>query len=388
MANVCLSLPFIFFTNFTEFSKMTSVEDSSQIHPVNSKKFKVSDVETCISDVSAPVASASSLTDEENPKSRANRAAESNHDVIINTPFTEQELSTIKQELEKQTETVMTSYWVEKLEKESTRHWNTFYKRNTLNFFKNRYYIHREIPELEIVMEKYAKDLQHANETNQPAPKPIVLTEVGCGVGNAIVPLMEDFPLLNFQACDCAKSAVTLMATQPSFDASRCISDVCDIAKQPLPFAHGASDFATLIFVLSALSPETMPFCMREVRRCLNSDGILFIRDYALYDMTMLRFKKGSKVRERFYMRGDGTRTYFFDKEEMSKLLSQSGFIVNDEDVVYIRKTVENRKTKLEMKRTWIQVKCRVDPNWVDPGEVESVKDTTNVSSVINESST
>lgn len=307
-----------------------------------------------------------------NPKSRENRAAESNHDVIIDNPFTRDELVSIQRDLEKQTNTVMTSYWVDKLERESTRHWNTFYKRNTTNFFKNRYYIHREIPELEKTMEKYDADLKVSQDGSCLPPTPIVLTEVGCGVGNAIVPLMEDFPNLTFQACDCASSAVSLMATQPSYDASRCVSDVCDIAKQPLPFPRGSSDFATLIFVLSALSPQTMPFCMREVRRVLKPNGILFIRDYALYDMTMLRFKKGSKVRERLYMRGDGTRTYFFDKEEMCALLRQTGFIVGDEDVVYIRKTVENRKTKLEMKRTWIQVKCRADPDWVDPGEEEN----------------
>lgn len=37
-------------------------------------------------------------------------------------------------------------------------------------------------------------------------------------------------------------------------------------------------------------------------------------RDYGLHDHAMLRFKAGSKLGENFYVRQDGTRSYFFSK--------------------------------------------------------------------------
>ena len=42
--------------------------------------------------------------------------------------------------------------------------------------------------------------------------------------------------------------------------------------------------------------------------------GVLLFRDYGLYDHAMLRFGRGHKIADNFYMRQDGTRAYYFSE--------------------------------------------------------------------------
>lgn len=80
------------------------------------------------------------------------------------------------------------------LEKNAKKHWDLFYKRNEVRFFKDRHWTTREFEELLGL---------GSVETPQS------LLEVGCGVGNLIYPLLEDN--INFQkifACDLSPRAI------------------------------------------------------------------------------------------------------------------------------------------------------------------------------------
>ena len=49
------------------------------------------------------------------------------------------------------------------------------------------------------------------------------------------------------------------------------------------------------------------------IEKILDPDhGMLIFRDYGLYDYSMIRYSNGHKLSENFYVRQDGTRTYYF----------------------------------------------------------------------------
>ena len=81
------------------------------------------------------------------------------------------------------------------------------------------------------------------------------------------------------------------------------------------------------------------------------------IRDYGRHDEAQLRFKKGSKLGDNFYVRQDGTCSYFFSEAEIQALASSSGLIV--EECFMIKRQYANRKEQAARRRAWIHAKLR-----------------------------
>jgi len=237
-----------------------------------------------------------------------------------------------------------TEFWYNKYEKDAKRNWDIFYKHNTTNFFKNRYYIDAEFTELKN-LETLFKDT------------PKVYCELGCGVGNTIFPLSQKYSNLLVYGFDFSPKAIELLKKNPEYDPKRMIVEVCDLVKDPIPMNFEAPDFCSLIFVMSAISPENHQSVIKKIYEFLKPGSVLFFRDYAKFDLAQMKLakQKCAKLKDNFYVKSDGTRVYYFQKEELRKLFVDEGFkeIYNENHY----RLVENKKDEIKMHRVWIQAK-------------------------------
>ncbi|KZV36515.1 hypothetical protein F511_15686 [Dorcoceras hygrometricum] len=187
-------------------------------------------------------------------------------------------------------------------------------------FFKDRHYLDKEWG-------------HHFSVSNS------ITTLVGCGAGNTVFPLLATYPDIFVHACDFSPRAVDLVKKHRDFTEARVNAFVCDLTIDDL--CHHVSpssvDIVTVIFVLSAVSPEKMPLVLQNIKKVLKERFI----------------GKEQKISENFYVRGDGTRAFYFSVEFLENLFKESGFIMKEH--VLCCKQVENRSRELVMNRRWIQ---------------------------------
>ena len=243
--------------------------------------------------------------------------------------------------------------------------WNNFYKNNTANFFKDRKWLQQEFPIL--------------SEITKPDAGPTTLLEVGAGAGNTAFPILKNNqnPNLKIHACDFSKKAVEVIRENEAYDTKNIQADVWDAASESLPpgLQEGTVDVVLMIFIFSALSPSQWNQAVHNIYRVLKPGGEILFRDYGRGDLAQVRFKKGRYLEENFYIRGDGTRVYFFEKDELIKIwtgkgtedagVGSTGFEVVNLGVD--RRLLVNRAKQLKMYRCWMQGRFRKQENPV-PG--------------------
>lgn len=236
--------------------------------------------------------------------------------------------------------------------------WNNFYKNNTANFFKDRKWLQQEFPILSSI-----------SSADAPAA---TLLEVGAGAGNTAFPILKhnQNSRLKIHACDFSKKAVEVIRANEAYDDGVQIqADVWDVASESLPPGLGPEsvDVVLMIFIFSALSPTQWAQAVRNIHAVLKPGGEVLFRDYGKGDLAQVRFKKGRYLEENFYIRGDGTRVYFFERDELVRIWtgieppseepSTTGFEI--ENLAVDRRLLVNRAKELKMYRCWMQGKFK-----------------------------
>ncbi|SMR55324.1 unnamed protein product [Zymoseptoria tritici ST99CH_1E4] len=289
----------------------------------------------------------------------------------------------IEQQTQFQKENQVSDFDKKRFNDQPEKWWNKFYSNNQANFFKDRKWLFQEFPVLaEVTKEGYG---------------PVTVLEVGAGAGNTAFPVLalNHNPELRLHACDYSKKAIDVIRSQPAYleqTGSILHADVWDAASStelPPGLTEGTVDVIVMIFIFSALSPDQWTQAVANAWNLLKPGGEVLFRDYGRGDLAQVRFKKGRYLDENFYVRGDGTRVYFFDQQELRHIWggveeagdaaastekeSSSGTELSHRfeilNLAVDRRMLVNRQRKLKMYRCWMQ------GHFCKPGSQKLVKE-------------
>lgn len=112
-------------------------------------------------------------------------------------------------------------------------------------FFKDRHWLFTEFSEL-------------APTVSSGGPRSIF--EIGCGVGNTILPILKYSTEQGLRVFggDFSPTAINILQNHPEFDTERAQVFVLDVTKEnwDVPFPENSLDIIVSIFVLSAIEPK------------------------------------------------------------------------------------------------------------------------------------
>jgi methyltransferase-like protein 6 len=271
-------------------------------------------------------------------------------------------------------------YWRARYAARAGAYWDDFYRRNSDHFFRDRHYLLRD----------FGRFLRGGRGGGGAHAAPLRLLELGCGCGNALVPLAVRLPRLHAVGFDLSRTAVALLrealargdAARPALGLQRRVVSFARDAAQPgvaadaarelaAAVASGAAaapaggapqpalrrgfDVALMLFMLSAMPPELHGGIVREAAAALRPGGVLLFRDYGHGDAAQLRFARGKMLDAdgALFARQDGTLAYFFTLQRLAALAAAAGLELVECGA--LRRKYRNRQLGLELRRVFVQ---------------------------------
>jgi SAM-dependent methyltransferase len=277
--------------------------------------------------------------------------------------------------------------------------WNRFYRQHQTRFFKDRHYL----------LDTFPNEFRRTTtSTAISTTSTTTLVEFGCGVGNAVWPVLElgwtvigvDFSataIALFQADERFLRAGKERARAYVMDITCRTGSTCAMTSPSRPTGgpdnddetvprlwHETADVATLLFCLSAIPPDRQRPAVRNVVAALRPGGVVIVRDYGRYDQAQFQLHQrrrphqqhdnnsnnNQRLVDHFYQKQDGTKVYYFTTDDLLRLFcgvnnnndDDNSMTTTNMEVLecrYLRRVYRNRATGTARRRVWMQARFR-----------------------------
>lgn len=232
----------------------------------------------------------------------------------------------------------LSQFWIHEHERLSRASWDSFYKRNGDRAYRDRHYV------------------DHVFSDALTAATGGTLVELGAGVGNGIIPLLRTLALHRTVFLDFSPRAIAMLEARADLRHVNYVARVCNVVTQSFGENDNTVDCVTCLFFLSAIAPDHQPSVATKIFRVLKPGGHVVIRDYGRYDNNQLRFAKGHRLADNWYVKGDGTRCYYFSTSDLDLVFRSCHF---QGKASYVCQVHANRATRQVRRRVFVQAVYR-----------------------------
>jgi methyltransferase-like protein 6 len=282
--------------------------------------------------------------------------------------------------------------------------WDRFYRQHQTRFFKDRHYLLDTFPDefrcRTAPPPPRGGGCDGGTTTTTTTTTSKTLVEFGCGVGNAVWPVLElGWTVIGV---DLSATAIALFQVDERFMRAReraqayvmdiTCSSTYAISSPSRPtggpdnnddenvrrLLYQTADVATLLFCLSAIPPDRQIHAVRNVLAALRPGGVVIVRDYGRYDQAQFQLHQRRRSQQQqqqqhsnnqclvdhFYQKQDGTKVYYFTTDDLLRLFDGGGDNDNNGNSMtttlmevlecrYLRRVYRNRATGTTRRRVW-----------------------------------